>query len=528
MTGLSTASITNRVAQRQKLDWHAFARVDKATRSLSLVVGMPSSAPHLIAHGAGAFGQAAVDQVKALLRRERAVPMPTGQAALFAPTACHAEATTVDAPARAYCLIAMLCGWAARWDDSTREALKPEGGPLDRWMPAHWSTYASLWFERVRVEHELGLVPGSHRQRAELLLQAVADLALEPCAAAPGILSTDQLRHQQARARQRIAQGRTAPATPELPPTGLEPAPLGVVDGSHGLLPEPGWEEARRLLREERTGNAATAQMLYFFHVLHCLLCIEQPPLDEANGPRRAFYRPLVAVLRQLGEPPGCRSTGFARAAGGIADALLATALLSLSAADASLKISAFTAAMQAPLPSCFVPNTRTSAPPSLAIVRHHLADAKAGERLAQAHALALAVIDHLLDPLRTRVERVPPSTSPPSAAASTPQERLRAELRRQLFLGPTQLRAPGWLAEDTQYVWGRSHHLPMAERYAAAHEGQMRDALRPTRRRQIAEIAVRRLQELANAGQLAVRWQPDRHPSPCALCQVQAVEPGP
>jgi hypothetical protein len=469
---------------------------------------------------------APADPIKELLRLERAVPMPTGQAALFSPLACHVDATTVDVAARAYCLIAMLCGWAARWDDAVREALKSEASPLDRWMPSHWSTYASLWFERARVEHGLDMPLGSQRDRAALLLRAVADLALEPCAAAPDRLSSDRLQHQYAQARQRISQGSAGPAVPDPPPTGFEPAPLGLADEGHGLLPEPGWEEARRVLSQGPAGDAATAQLLYFMHVLHCMLCIEQPPLDEANGPRRAFYRPLAAVLRQMGRPPGCRLDAAAWSAGRIADALQATALLSLSATDAGLSIATFMSARPTPLPACFGPNARTSPVPSLALVQFRLADPAAGRLVAEAHALALAVVDHLLDPLRIRVERAPPVPATAAARPASPTDLLRAELRRGRFLGPGQIRAPGWLAEDTRYVWGRSHHLPAAQRYASAHEGHLRDALRPTRRRQVAEIAVRRLQELADAGRLVAQWLPDRQPSPCALCQVQAVEP--
>lgn len=433
----------------------------------------------------GRFAEAA----KAALQRDGLVPMPTGHGAwLFVPTCPGVDAASNarKAQVRADVLGQFLGDAPAR----RQHAAGAGEQPIEQWMRVPWVTYASMWFELQRVHHGLHFPLNTQVERWQCMLQAVRGLAATLADHSGGRLPGSEAEDAYTLAKELLANRQyeaTARAKKAGAPVLAHPAPLLPAAGgsSLGQDRDPRWAEVARRFAHPQSDAAITLCLLYFMHVLHSLLGIEQPPLDESYSSRGAPYVELVALLEQL---PGQAPCPHAALAAAVARLLRRTALLCRSVREATLSIGD----LPDRLPECFGPPAPHPSLPNLELVEAW-AGPVAAPHLQLAHGLAERVFDHLLDPLRIRASRA------------------------DLGLGTNQ--APGWRAEATG-MWFHRSRTQVVHAGRAAHA---RHALNLKHRADLAQLAIPRLSRLRAAGLVQGEWD-EPGQARCALCHVQVA----
>jgi hypothetical protein len=151
--------------------------------------------------------------------------------------------------------------------------------------------------------------------------------------------------------------------------------------------------EAWQLAMQALCDDTDRVRMLYFMYVLHSSLGMPQPELDKAYPTRKRAYGRLKAILAE-GSITSCN---LRAAAFKVAAALDTTPMLH----DVE-EVSPWTAQCSARLPSCFREAHRKSRPPVRALVAVQVEKSPAAGRvLKEAHDLAEAVADLVLDPVR-------------------------------------------------------------------------------------------------------------------------------
>jgi len=422
-----------------------------------------------------------IKKIMEALKDDGVVPMPNGHGVLCRPQRCVRLAASPGAPVRSVVLHAML-GKAGekRLGTKADDDKAKERERIERWIRDHWADYASAWFDIHSPEDGWpadlrSQEHGSQERRWRYILEAQSRLIAQLAAERDGGLDIERdewYREEAARLMGQLQRDRanTKPA---------QRRQRGAVPRSVSLHPPEDllWANVSTYLQDPK--KSVIVRMMYFMHVLHCLLGVEQPPLDKAYEDRRELYSKVAGLLRRSDGGSGCRFSAEAR---DIGECLRGTALLSHSAADAAVR----TAEAAARLPDCFRPNEKRRAPPSRALVSALVGDERAAELLRPAHDLAEAVADHLLDPLRIR----------------------------------TNKNVQGLMAEETAYLYNKARTRAYGTDYAP----RMRFALSPEKRTDLAQIASHELGALAAAGVYRAQWSPESDPQPCALCHVDAV----
>jgi hypothetical protein len=239
--------------------------------------------------------------------------------------------------------------------------------------------------------------------------------------------------------------------------------------------------------------------MLYFMHVLHSSLGTQQPLLDEHYRNRREFYSRVVQLLRSL--TGSCQICASAEA---IAESLAHTAMLLPKEVMPIMQ----TEALSNRLPECFRPNRYRVPPPLRDFVQIWVNNEWAVRLLMQAHTLAEAIADVLIDPVHVRANDLVPGFITDSYVYL--DSRIRGEHRKRR----TQ-------AKKTSQTSTRSQSNacdPDDNQQAIEPNGVLAEALPGLLSGDLAELAHTYLPHVFKA-----QWPPTTSSS-CALCHIDTI----
>ena len=326
-----------------------------------------------------------VEAVAKAMSRSGAVPLPGGHGAWFPELrsfAVHKERQD-DTAARCYVCLKLLGERVG--EDVDYAPSRVEGGQSsnqDRWNRSAWLPHAEAWFDTYCSE----LVKKIDKPKWAYVLAAMEQIFRDWTShnrRSECLIPLLEEYHKTARKRISEMTGYAARK-------GRLSAMLRVAAGSPVTNADERWQ---RVIRELEGPRPSRIEMLYFLHVLHSSLGLQQHSLDEKyREPRKPFYENLRLRLSK----PCEENCALCEAGARIAKSLESTIILERLGQDSQT-----VGELQRDLPPCFqLANYLTRAPLRAQLSLRLASHPEARAALIVVHDLAVAIADLAMDQL--------------------------------------------------------------------------------------------------------------------------------